>query len=186
MFKKLLSSLLALSLLGASAYAATEIKVDPENETIVISGKLAENAKVDDVSVNILYPGKTIQDIYKDPQDALIFSAQFGANQYGSFEITAKITGESGVYTVYTDYEGNTDKKGKEVMFVTLEDNIKSLTKLVRATSVTDFLKVLSEEAIYLNLSEANAEGLDKEGVAGKFLGLAKEADLKDDEIRNK
>jgi len=176
MLKKIVTSLLTISTLVSSAYAVT-IETDPQNAYIIISGNVAETVELKEVSVNILYSEKDVSDIISDGIDNVIaFSAQKPANEDGSFKITAKINGDSGMYTVFTDYEGNTDKSGKKVAFIKKEDNESAIQKLIDSTDYNGVATVLKEDMFLLNFSNEMYSGLDNVEVAKKYYGLMKEA----------
>ena len=166
--KKILTAVLALGLFAASASAA-EIKTNPQQGLITVSGNIERGTKVKEVSVNILYPGKTIADIKPGETDGVVaFSAQIPANADGSFLISAPIDGGSGIYTVYASYAGNDSDGAKQIRFVTAADNEASVKAFFETKSADEMKKVLSEQWLTLSFDNADYDSLDTAKTAEK------------------
>lgn len=197
--KRVLSILTSCALvLGNVAFAEHSIKTDPVNETIIVEGKIDKsvNAKLAAISVNILKLGKTVSELEEITKkiidgtstsesltDVLAYSAQVPVNSDRTFKIVAPIDGDSGLYTVFVDYEGNTDTAGVEFAFVKQEDNIKSIGKLVEATDEQDAVKKMKEEWIMLNFSNDTYSSLKSEEVAKAYYGLMKEETFEKEDV---
>lgn len=174
--KKILTAVLALGLFAASASAA-EIKTNPQQGLITVSGNIERGTKVKEVSVNILYPGKTIADIKPGETDGVVaFSAQIPANADGSFLISAPIDGGSGIYTVYASYAGNDSDGAKQIRFVTAADNEASVKAFFETKSADEMKKVLSEQWLTLSFDNADYDSLDTAKTAEKAFALKEEA----------
>lgn len=196
--KKITSVLLSASMLGANAFAAHEIKSDPVNETIIIKGSIDDGASVGAVSVNILKLGKTISELEEvtydiiagdatadSLQDIIAYSIQAPVKGDKSFEVIAPINGDSGIYTVFVDYAGNTNKKGVEFAFVKHDDNVAAIEKLINAKSESEAVEVMDEEWILLDFHNDLYEQIDKDYTAIVYYNLLKETSFEKEDVES-
>lgn len=133
MYKKLIALLIAANMFSVPVFAASNITTDPDNELIVVSGSIDTDVAVKEVSVIILNPGKAFDDIVAGDTSAVAYAGQVPVRANGEYSIKAKITGESGMYTVYSDYIGNDDTTGHEVRFVKAAESHAALESLFGA-----------------------------------------------------
>ncbi len=197
--KRFLSILVSSALVfGNIAFAEHTLKSDPVGETIIVEGSIDKSvsAKTAAVSVNILKLGKTISELEEITQkiidgtattesltDVLAYSAQVPVNSDRTFKIVAPINGDSGLYTVYVDYEGNTSKKGVEFGFVKLADNIVAVGKLLGATSAQEAIQKMNEEWIMLDFENEVYSSLNSDEVAKAYYGLVQEEGFEKEEV---
>lgn len=174
--KKMIAAVLALSVPFSAAYAETVIKTNVESSSIVISGEIPAGAKVNEVSVNIFKDGKTPAGITAENVGEMIeYSIQTAANGGGEFNINAPIKSGSGKYTVYVDFEGNTDKQGRIVSFVTAFDNGEAVRDLFDATSLEESQRIMRVKWDLLSLTNEYYDGSSTDMPAAMFYGLKNE-----------
>ena len=174
--KRILTAVLAFCIPFSPVFAETRIKTDVEGAQFIISGDISSAAKVGEVSVNILKPGKTPEDVIAgEVTDAVEYSIQTPANGDGSFIINAPIKGASGKYTVYVDYEGNTDKAGRTVSFVRKEDNDAAIKALFDAKSGSETTDVLRQKWDLLDIQNELYDKIDASGAAKIFFNVKNE-----------
>lgn len=156
MYKKLIALLIAANMLSVPVFAASQITTEPDNELIVVSGSIDTDVSVKEVSVIILKPGKTFDDITQGDTSAVAFAGQVPVRANGEYKIKAKISGDSGIYTVYSDYIGNDNNSGQTVKFIKTADSLEALGKLFAATSDAGVKAVLTDADDWFNLNIDN------------------------------
>lgn len=174
--KKILTAVLAASLLGAYAGAA-EIKTNPQQECITVSGTVDKKAAVKEVSLSVLAPGKTVEDIVQGNENgAVVYMSQIKANVDRSFSVVIPIDSGSGIYTVITSYEGNDTEGAQQVRFVTAADNAASVNAFFESKNSDEMKKVLDEQWLTLSFTNSDYDLLDKTKLSEKLFAVKEEA----------
>ena len=138
-------SVLCASAFSTAAFAETSVKYDMNTSSFIISGKLGDAAALKEVSVMILYPDSNAAEIESGRvKDAVAFSTQSKAADDLTFSITAEVSGSTGYYTVYYDYEGCDEPKYQVVYYVNKADNKAALQALNDAESADEVLEILN------------------------------------------
>lgn len=174
MYKKIIALMLALNVISVSAFAA-QTETNPEKEFVVISGNIDMSAQVKEVSVIILNPGKTIADLNNGDISAVAFAAQVPVRTSGAYSIKAKLSGASGEYSVYVDYEGNTDNDAEIIRYITAADNKAAIEALFGANSSGDAADVMNGRWTVLGISNEFYDMANCSAPAKIFYGLKTE-----------
>ena len=152
--KKILAVILALGIPFSTVYAEHIINADVENSNIIISGTVPADAELNEVSVIIYKPGKGPQDMVSgSAAKAVEYSIQTMADEVGSFIVNAPVKGESGQYSVYVDYEGNTESGANLVSFIRIADNNAAIAALFGAAASSEAASVMSGRWEHLAIS---------------------------------
>lgn len=175
MYKKIIAMMLAAQMFSISVFATAQIESNPEEGVVNISGNIGTSAQVKEVSVLILNPDKTLDDLNGGDRAAAAYIAQIPVRMNGTYGIRAAIQGDSGVYTIYVDYEGNTDKDPVQIRYVRKADILAAAADLFRAASAEDAVDVMRTKWEQLDISNAFYDVDTCEKPAKIFYGLKTE-----------
>jgi len=199
--KRLILSALcgAMCFVGSTAFAQEHnIVADGETMQITISGTIGNDSSVKEVSVNVLKPGKTAEDLNQALiifmqdgtdtfSDVLEYSRQFPVDADGSYDIVIPVS-DNGIYKVYVDYEGNADTAGTDVRIVKATDVLFAIDALIGAAQAEDAIKILKDSELMLGFKNALYKSVNQTEVAKKFFGIEQEEPIEktDEEKRQK
>lgn len=138
--KKIISSVLAMSMmLSASAFAA-EIKSERDiaNQTFKFTGTATANSPV---TINVYAPGMDIADMFAQnnaPSDVVKFHDEIYADENGVVDFSIQLQGASGVHKTYVQADG--DVKVFNLEYMNYSNNTAAFAGLASAQDIAAYI----------------------------------------------